>query len=227
MTCFDGYVGIQFIPKRDSYIGGLDHFGMVVDDLESVIARIRSHPSANVVKRPSIRPFAAYSGNDPDGNHFDLAPRDGDNRKDLYAGEQWEQERHLNLYAMRTLHPERVAEFYADVFGLTPVGEESDCAGFRLSDGRVTLAVMPWDIGMFEGMSIKRPGPDHIGLKVEDVEALKTDAAILAGTNTYLAPVSLGGSPEAEVRRRLFEGSARGKHQLADPDGTWIDITDE
>ena len=37
----------------------------------------------------------------------------------------------------------------------------------------------------------------------------------------------LGGSPESDVRRRLFESGARGKFQLADPDGIWTDVTDE
>ena len=223
----DGYVGIQFIPRRDGYVGGLDHFGMMVDDLEQVGERLRKYPSANMVKRPSTRPFAAYTANDPDGNHFDLSQKDSDSRKDIYALDQWDQERYASLFALRTLNPERVAEFYADVFELTMLNKDPNDPHFRLTDGRVTLKIMPWNIADFEGMSIKRPGADHIGFKVEDIEAFKTDVAMLAGANTYLAPVQLGGSPEAEVRRRYFERSAGGKFQLTDPDGGWIDVTDE
>src|ERR1700686_2595222 len=62
----DGYVGMQIIPRRDGYVGGIDHFGMVVDDVETVLERMqKKHRKANIVKRPSTRPFAAYSGNDP------------------------------------------------------------------------------------------------------------------------------------------------------------------
>ena len=225
--CTDGYVGIQFIPRRDGYVAGLDHFGMVVDDLDRVLAQIRAYPSANVVKRPSSRTFAAYTGNDPDGNHFDLSQRDADNLKDIYAMEQWRQDRYANLFAIRTLHPDTVAQFYADVFGLTPLDKQPDDPHFRLSDGRVTLKIMPWNIADFEGMSIKRPGADHIGFKVEDIEAFKTDVAVLAGMNSYLAPVPIGGSPESDVRRSFFERSAGGTYQLSDPDGVWIDVTDE
>src|SRR3954462_15738491 len=82
----DGTVGMQLIPRRDGYVGGIDHFGMVVDDVETVLERMqKKHKRANIVKRPSTRPYAAYSGHDPDGNVFDLAAKKEDNRKDLYA----------------------------------------------------------------------------------------------------------------------------------------------
>jgi hypothetical protein len=37
----------------------------------------------------------------------------------------------------------------------------------------------------------------------------------------------LGGSPESAVRQRFFQSQATGKFQMTDPDGNWIDITDE
>ena len=36
-TIGDGYVGLNLIPRRDGYVGGIDHFGMVVDDVEPVL----------------------------------------------------------------------------------------------------------------------------------------------------------------------------------------------
>ena len=91
----------------------------------------------------------------------------------------------------------------------------------------MTLSIMPWSIEAFAGMSIKRPGPDHFGVKVEDLEAFKNDVLRIGGANTYLTSWSLGGSPEAEVRKSFFQQSTLGKFQLADPDGNWIDVTDE
>jgi hypothetical protein len=59
---------------------------MVVDDVEPVLERMkRKHKNAAIVKRPSTRPFAAYSGHDPDGNVFDLAQKKEDTRKEVYA----------------------------------------------------------------------------------------------------------------------------------------------
>lgn len=223
----DGNVGLQILPRRDGYIGGLDHFGMLVDDVGEVEKRMGRYDGANMVKRPSSRPFAAYSGNDTDGNHFDVAQRQADNLKGVYSMDGWQQDRSVNRYAIRTPHAEQVAEFYQDVFELTALERDSDDPGISLSDGRVTLRILPWDMTLYEGMAIKRPGPEHFGFRVEDIEAFKADAARLAGMNTYLAPLPLGGSPESDVRRRLFEGGAQGKYQMADPDGVWIDVTDE
>jgi catechol 2,3-dioxygenase-like lactoylglutathione lyase family enzyme len=227
----DGYVGLNILPRRDGYFGGLDHFGMVVDNVDAVLERMqRKDKRANIVKRPSTRPFAAYSGNDPDGNVFDLAQKKNDTRIDIYselAEEGWAQDRYLNKFAIRTLNPDACADFYQEVFELEPVQPKSNAPGRYLTDGRVTLALLPWNIGIFEGMGIKHAGPDHLGFKVENIEAFKAEVQRIGGGNPYLAPVPLGGSKESDVRRKHFENSATGKYQMADPDGNWIDINDE
>jgi catechol 2,3-dioxygenase-like lactoylglutathione lyase family enzyme len=231
ITIGDGYVGLNIIPRRDGYVGGIDHFGMVVDDVEPVRERMqKKHKRANIVKRPSARPFAAYSGHDPDGNVFDLAQKKEDTRKEVYAEiaeKAWAQDRYLNKFAIRTPNAEECAEFYRDVFELERVNRKTDAPGYHLTDGRVTLSILPWSIPVFEGMSIKRPGPDHLGFHVEDLAAFKAHVAEVAGANPYLAPVPMGGSPESAVRKRFFERQATGKWQMTDPDGNWIDITDE
>jgi len=230
-TCGDGYVGLNLIPRRDGYVGGIDHFGMVVDDVAPVLERMqKKHARANIVKRPSARPFAAYSGHDPDGNVFDLAQKKEDTRKEVYAeiaSQGWAQDCYFNKFAIRTPNAEQCAEFYADVFELQPVNRKNGAPGFHLTDGRVTLSILPWSIPVFEGMSIKRPGPDHVGFRVEDIAGFKRHAAEIAGANPYLAPVPLGGSPESDVRKHFFSSQAGGKLQMSDPDGNWIDITDE
>jgi catechol 2,3-dioxygenase-like lactoylglutathione lyase family enzyme len=229
----DGTVGFNFLPHRDGYVGGLDHFGMVVDSIEAVEDRMKSaHPNASIVKRPSERPFAAYSGNDPDGNVFDLAQKNSNNLDGVHrdhADQDYsrQQSRYANRYAMRTPNPDEVAQFYADVFELQPANRKEGDENHHLTDGRMTLTIMPWRIEKFLGMSIKRPGPDHIGFKVEDLDAFKADVQELAEWNTFFASRPLGGSKEAEVRKKLFTDNALGGYQIADPDGNWIDITDE
>lgn len=230
ITIGDGYTGLNLIPRRDGYVAGIDHFGMLVDEVAPVKERMqRKFPKANVVQRPSARPFAAFSGHDPDGNVFDLAQRKGDRRKEIYAdiaAQGWAQDRYLNRFAIRTPNAEQCAEFYSDVFELTPVNGRGG-AGWHLTDGRVTLSILPWSIPAFAGMSIKRPGPDHIGFRVGDVAAFQAHVAEVAGANPYLAPVPLGGSAESERRRQMFAESASGRWQMSDPDGNWIDITEE
>ena len=228
ITIGDGYVGLNLIPRRDGYVGGIDHFGMLVDDVEPVLERMqRKHRNAAIVKRPSTRPYAAWSGHDPDGNVFDLAQKKEDTRKEVYAeiaGGGWAQDRYINKFAIRTPNAEECAEFYREVFELEPVRGKP---GYCLTDGRVTLALLPWAIPVFEGMSIKRPGPDHIGFHVENLDAFRARVAEVAGMNPYLAGVPLGGSQESDVRKRFFAGQASGKWQMSDPDGNWIDIADD
>jgi catechol 2,3-dioxygenase-like lactoylglutathione lyase family enzyme len=228
----DGYVGLNINPVRDGYVGGLDHFGMTVDDVNEVMERARKKfPESAVVKRPSTRPFAAYSAHDPDGNVFDLAEKKKTNLDGVYA-DQAENggrmpDRYINKYAIRTMHPDRCAEFYSDVFELKPTNKQTSAPGHHLTDGRVTLSILPWSIPVFEGMAIKRPGPDHFGFKVESIDALKQTIADVIGGCSYLAPMPMGGAKESDVRKELFAKSATGKFQLADPCGVWIDVTDE
>ena len=82
----DGYVGLNSIPRREGRYSGLDHFGIEVEDLDDTIARIAKFDSSlSAVKRPPIRPFAAYSTHDPDTNIFDLSQRNIGFQKDVYA----------------------------------------------------------------------------------------------------------------------------------------------
>lgn len=229
----DGYVGFNFLPDRDGYVGGLDHFGMIVESLDEVKERMEcADPNANIVKRPSARPFAAFSGNDPDGNVFDLAQVDSENLNDVHkahADDQYSHrpKRYANRFAIRTLNVEKVAEFYAEVFELQPTNRKEGDANYHLTDGRMTLSIMPWNIDKFVGQSIKRPGPDHIGFHVEDLDAFEADVVELREENTFMMSRPLGGSKEAEVRKNMLAADALGAFQIADPDGNWIDITDQ
>jgi catechol 2,3-dioxygenase-like lactoylglutathione lyase family enzyme len=230
LTVGDGRVGLNINPRRDRFTAGLDHFGFGVDDIDYVLERLqRKHPEASFLKRPSTRPFAAYTGADPDGNTFDLAQKKGDTRIGVYAEQAaggWQQDRYINKFAIRTLHPEKCAEFYIDLFDLAPANQP-DIPGVHLTDGRVTLSLMPWSLSLFANNSVLRPGPDHFGFKVESIAAFQRDLAEIAGANFHFTPVPLGGSKEADARKALFASSAAGKYQMADPEGNWIDVTDE
>src|SRR5207237_5159100 len=171
----DGYVGMNLIPRRDGRTIGLDHFGIEVDDLENTIARITKFDSSlGTVKRPPIRPFAAYSAHDPDTNIFDLSQKSSGGQKDVYAENDWVQPRTISHIALRTRHAERCAGFYAEVFGLTLLDRAGD-ENYHLSDGRVTLLVMPWKISDYYGQDPARTGLDHLDFTVESVEQVKRD----------------------------------------------------
>ena len=231
LTIGDGTVGININPRRDGYVAALDHFGMLVDDVDAVLERLRArYPRCEVAKRPSSRPFAAYSTHDPDGNVFDLAQKKNDARGEIYgdqAAKGWSQDRYVNKFAIRTVNADKVAEFYRDVFELEPLNRKTEAPGHHLTDGRVTLSIMPWSIGLFDGANIKRPGADHFGFKVESIAAFRRDLDDLAGYNYNLAPSPLGGSKEADARLALLKRCSLGQLQIADPDGNWLDISED
>ena len=232
MAVGDGYVGLNLNSQRDSYVGGLDHFGMIVDDIDAAMERAsKKYPESCIVKRPSTRPFAAYSANDPDGNVFDLAQKNTSKLDSVYAdqaAQTWTQERYLNKFALRTMNVNKVADFYMEVFELKPLNRPTSVPGQHLTDGRVMLSIMPWSVKLFEGMAIKRPGPDHIGFKVEDIGAFRRHVEEVVGGCSYLAPIPLGGARESDRRKAFFEtNAAMGKYFMCDPGAVMIDITDE
>jgi len=69
-------------------------------------------------------------------------------------------------------------------------------------------------------MSVKRPGPDHIGFHVENLDAFKARVAEVAGMNPYLAGLPLGGSPESDVRKRFFAARRAANGRCPIPTGT-------
>jgi len=229
VTVGDGYVGLNINPRRAGRSAGLDHFGIQVDDVEAVFDRMRkSYPSVKWLKRPSNRPFAGITTHDPDGNVFDLSQKDMSNRAAIYVENSGKANpRHINHIGVRTLHPAEMAQFYRDVFEFTPKNKGADDPNHYLTDGHVTLLIMPWDITAYEGTGIISQGMDHIGFKVENLDALKQDVERIAASNPRLAPAPMTG-PEGKALERLFRSSCPlGQHQMADCDGTLIDVTAE
>lgn len=226
VTVGDGYIGLNVNPRRPGRAGGLDHFGFEVEDVETVFERCREkYPTVKWLQRPSNRPFAGISTHDPDGNMFDLSQRAMENRDDIYIDGEWKQERTINHYALRTMNPERCAEFYKNVFELNLANRGEGDENYYITDGRMTLVLMPWDITKYEGTGISRPGPDHFGFKVESVEAVKHDMAAMIDRNQALMPPPVGVGPEGKARLRMFDETCpMGQFHLADPEGVLIDV---
>lgn len=226
VTVSDGYVGLNINPRKAGRPAGLDHFGLEVDDAEAACARIAKYPGLNVIRRPSTRPFAGISAHDPAGNVFDISQAGMENRKSVYVDAPRElPPRFVSHLAIRTLDAEAIARFYADVFGLQDVARANGDASHAVTDGRVTLVFVPWDIRDYEGGGITRPGPDHLGFRVESVEAVKDRLAQVGDNNPHLRPLPIGGK-EGGARLALFARCRHGTYQFADPDGVLVDIAE-
>ena len=96
--------------------------------------------------------------------------------------------------------------------------------GYHLTDGRVTLAILPWKISSFDGAGIEQPGMDHIGFRVPALDAFRDHVDKVGRTNINLAPKPIDFDSEGAARLALLTKCPHGHFQLADPDGTLIDV---
>ena len=98
--------------------------------------------------------------------------------------------RHINHVAMRTMNPDAHGGVLSRrVRARAEQRKKSaDDRNHYLTDGHVTLVIMPWDITDYDGTGIITLGMDHIGFKVESVDALKADIERIAADNPRLAP---------------------------------------
>jgi catechol 2,3-dioxygenase-like lactoylglutathione lyase family enzyme len=229
VTVSDGYVGLNFNPRKSGRQAGLDHFGLDCEDLNEVMARLKEkYPAIEVLARPSTRPFASYTTHDPAGNLFDISQRGMANRASVYVEGEAAQSQlpAITHFALRTMQADAVAQFYQEIFELKPLSKDAGDPNHYLTDGRVTLVLIPWSILDFANTGIARPGPDHIGFKVESVEATKAHLQKLSDGNPNFRTMPVGAGPEGQARLKLFSCCRFGAHQLADVDGILIDIAD-
>jgi catechol 2,3-dioxygenase-like lactoylglutathione lyase family enzyme len=227
VTVGDGNIGLNINPRRAGRQAGFDHFGFEVDDVEAVFARFKeNYPSIRVLKRPSNRPFAGISTHDLAGNVFDLSQKGMENRTDIYEDGDWQQGRAINHLGLRAVNAQRLAEFYVKVFELRPTEKPADDKNFYLSDGKVTLMIMPWEITDFDRTGIERPALDHLGFKVDNLESFKSELKTITEKNYHLRPSPVGDGSEGKARLELFKKCPLGKFQMADPDGVLLDVCD-
>jgi catechol 2,3-dioxygenase-like lactoylglutathione lyase family enzyme len=110
--------------------------------------------------------------------------------------------RHLALFAR---DPEKLAQFYVDVFEMTVVPDSDGSAARYVTDGHVTLAILPHRL---QGSAPR--GLNHFGFAVEDT------AAISARIAKYDVE-----SPKERPADRPFA-----EYRAVDPEGNWFDLSE-
>ena len=223
----DGQIGLNNIPRRDGRRSGLDHFGLEVENMQVALERMaRFDSSLTHVVRPAVRPNAAISAHDPDMIIFDLAERNSGKAQDIFAENAGDlPQRYIDHIVLRVRNPERSAQFYSTVFELALQNDHSD-GNYRLSDGRVTIVLMPWRMDNFIGHDPQPPALDHFGFKVESVAAVKKDMLDIIGINPQMATMQLGLGEEGEARLKLFQQCPVGQFHLTDLEGVYIDVSE-
>ena len=232
----DGYVGVTVIGRKPGYVPGLHHFGIDVDDVDEAIARIsKNYPDVAVLKRPSNRPFATYGAHDPEGNYFDLTQEGMSNRRDVYAvapgspqvEQQREQPRRIHHLKLRVMNAPAMAAFYRDMLDLREADKALEDPNFYLTDGKMTLIVAPWKMSDFEGAGIDRPGLEHVGFKVESVDAVKKELAVLRQADPEMGERIIAEPSEGERRAALIASCRHCQRSTSSPDGIFVDITEQ
>jgi catechol 2,3-dioxygenase-like lactoylglutathione lyase family enzyme len=218
----DGYVGLNFNFRNPGRPASLDHFGIEVEDVELVFARLREkYPSVEYIRRPGGRAFAGISAHDAAGNVFDLSNEQMENRASVYKeSSNGSHPRSVHHLMLRAIDPAAIADFYRAVFEFEQLPSNDGC--YHLSDGKVVLMIAPWKLSYYKGMGIEKPKLDHIGFTVESLDVVERDLATLAGSNSSARAIGQG--VESEGRLRLLSSCKYGRRHLADPDGTLIDI---
>jgi catechol 2,3-dioxygenase-like lactoylglutathione lyase family enzyme len=226
----DGYVGLNVNLRKPGRPGAFDHFGIEVDDVDRIQARVQQrYPTVTLLRRPGNRPFAGISLHDPAGNVFDLSHKAMENRRGIYTdlGEaSGRHPRYVSHFQLRAVEPARLAQFYCDVFDFEETPRSADDPNTYLSDGTITMVIVPWRIADYEGTGIERPALDHLGFRVESLEQFEADLQRVADRNPLIAPLPIGRGPEGQRRLELFQRCPLGKYHLADPDGVLIDVSE-
>ena len=148
---------------------------------------------------------------------FNIAPQ---------VEQEREQPRRIHHIKLRVMNPTAIASFYCDLFDLKEEEKALEDPNFYVTDGKVTLIIAPWKMSDFAGAGIDRPGIEHIGYKVESVEAVKKELAVLRECDPDMRERVISEPKEAERRLALIASCRHGQHQFSDPDGVFIDISD-
>jgi len=223
----DGNIGVAFNQRRPGYPGGLDHFGMTVDDIGGVLQRIKEkYPTVGAVKRPAGRPFVDYSSHDPEGNIFDIAEPGKKALVGVFTDAEAKRPRRIKHFTIRAMNPAALGKFYTEVFELNEEEKALEDPNFYLTDGTVTLVIAPYKIADYLGTEHKRPGFDHLGFEVENLQAFKEDVELLAKHDPeYLAPKPPNVQSEYQVIMDLLSTCRHGQHPMCDPEGNLLDIS--
>ena len=218
----DGVIGLALLQRQPGIRSGLDHFGFEVQSTKSVLERIRqSYPDLRIATSLEHVPFAVMRIQDPAGTHMDVSEKGAAKVREGYLEEGWEQPRHLHHVAIRAGKPSLLADFYQNVFELKRLEGTSEKGHLCLSDGKVSLVIIPTENNSYRSMT---EGLDHIGFKVEALEKAEQELTQLSQAHPESAPKQIDLGRFGHITKREIDSCMLGKQALSDPDGVLLDL---
>lgn len=220
----DGVIGLALLQRHAGIRSGLDHFGFEVQSTETVLERLRqNYPDLRVATSLEHVPFSVLRIQDPAGTHIDVSQQGVAKVREGYLEQGWEQPRHLHHVAVRAGKPSLLADFYQNVFELRPLEGTSEKGQLCLSDGKVSLAIIPTENNSYRAMT---EGLDHIGFKVEALEKAEEELAALGRSYPDSVPKQIDLGRFGHITKREIDSCMLGSRSLADPDGVLMDLVE-
>jgi catechol 2,3-dioxygenase-like lactoylglutathione lyase family enzyme len=211
----DGFYNLSILkPRRADEQPGFSHFGVEIDDIREVEARLRDFaPGADIRQEEGDLLHGEYRVNDPNGLVVSLSTR--------HFNVPTTEDKLPSIHHVAMMVPKNddVLDFYANVFGfretttskkLRKAPPPSVYARFA-GDGMTALAILPTPEILAEYNyepegTLMKPGPNHFGFLVTDIE-------------NFLARLPEGSLSKRPDNRPMTE------YRAADPDGNALDVS--
>ena len=128
----------------------------------------------------------------------------------------------LSHIALKTRDLKKTEAFYTDVLGFKVAFRHPPNMLFLTTPGSDDLLNFVRSSQKASG----NQGLEHIGFKVESVEAVKKDLAVLREANPEMRERVVSEPSEAERRVALIASCRHGQFQCSSPDGVFVDVSD-
>jgi catechol 2,3-dioxygenase-like lactoylglutathione lyase family enzyme len=208
----DGFYNLTFFKKRPALCEprmelGLNHIGLQVESLEEVKNRyLRFNPRGTVIPEAADIQHGQLRIHDPDGNPVSLSEKP-------FAVKGERRMPGIRHVAYNTHDPERMREFYSEVFGLREVTSsyfyrKDGKLNRFVGDGFTNLAIHPFYNAGSPGHEM-RYGINHIGFLVRDLRKIMDELSTAVALQKRPAD-----RPYAEFR-------------FTDPEGNRLDLSQE
>jgi catechol 2,3-dioxygenase-like lactoylglutathione lyase family enzyme len=220
----DGVIGLALLQRHAGIRSGLDHFGFEVQSTEAVLERLgKGYPDLRVATSLEHVPFSVLRIQDPGGTHIDVSQKGVAKVREGYLEDGWEQPRHLHHVAIRAAKPSLLADFYQNVFELRPLEGVSEKGQLCLSDGKVSIVILPTENNSYRAMT---EGLDHIGFQVEALAKVEQELDELSRSHPDSAPKKIDLGRFGHITQREIDSCMLGRRSLADPDGVLMDLVE-
>ena len=149
---WDGYLFLAINPPSANGPMGLNHFGFVVEDVDSLRPVLEQAGASKVEARPAGRSFTDWRVHDPEGNPIDLSSR-GYNTipaERLKNADGDEFATHVRRLVILSKNPVELSHFYKSVFGLETI--QSAPNRVVLTDGVMQLVLLNFQNNPVNGL---------------------------------------------------------------------------